>query len=149
MEAHQISVDQQKVEIVLASGMRISAQIFLPLCGMSQDRQCRVEEVLNAKELFVPFVIDQRVSLINLAQIQQLGVAASAELDPLRCLGFEHQVRVFPEIGEPLNAKIYVNLPNEKSRTKDFLNQHKRFLPFLVDDQVIYIASARITQVDG
>lgn len=149
MEAHQISVDQQTVEIVLADGRHLDGKIFLPLCGMSQAGPCRVEEVLNGAELFVPFVVDQQVSLINLAQVQQIRVASSAELDPLRCLGFEHNVRVFPEVGDFLSAKIYVNLPNEKSRTKDFLNQRKRFLPFLVGDQVIYIASGRITKVEG
>lgn len=149
MEAHQISVDQQSVEIVLADGSHLKGEIFLPLRGMSHTAPCRVEDVLNGAELFVPFVIDQQVRLINLAQVQQIRVAASVELDPLRCLGFEHNVRVFPEVGETLKAKIYVNLPNEKSRTKDFLNQHKRFLPFLVEEQVIYIASGRIAKVDG
>jgi hypothetical protein len=149
MESQQISVDQQTVGIVLANGTCLEGQIFLPLCGISQAKPCRVEEVLNGTELFVPFTIDRQVRLINLAQIQQIRVAASAELDPLRCLGFEHNVRVFPEIGDPVSAKIYVNLPNEKSRTKDFLNQHKRFLPFLVGEQVVYIASGRIAKVEG
>ncbi len=76
-----------------------------------------------------------------------MTTAAAEELDPLLELGEEHLIQVEATHGEAIQAKILVNLPGGRTRVKDFLNQEDRFLHFLYQDQILYIARKRILRV--
>jgi hypothetical protein len=57
-------------------------------------------------------------------------------------------VRVTTAVEDPIRARIFVNLPHGHNRAKDFLNQKKRFLLFLLGEQVVYLARKRILLVE-
>jgi hypothetical protein len=148
MEDRRVSVETRQVELVLVTGDRISGEFFLQLQGMHLTGPQRVGEVLNAEECFLPLRIADSVRLVNLDQIVAVYTASEGEFDPLLMLGEEHQIQVTPVVGEPIKVKIHVNLPSGRNRAKDFLNQPKRFLLFLYNDQVVYLARNKILQVE-
>ncbi|MCF6179119.1 MAG: hypothetical protein L3J63_06990 [Geopsychrobacter sp.] len=148
MNEQRIKVDSRNIEIVLASGERLQAEIFLQLHGLHLTGPQRVGEVLNGEESFLPIRIDQGVRLVNLDQVIAVYVAASDEFDPLLELGAEHEVYVTSMVGDSLKARIFVNLPHGRNRAKDFLNQPKRFLLFLQEKTVVYLAKKSILLVE-
>ena len=147
MEDQRISVETRRIELVLANGSRVAGETFLQLHGTHLTGPQRVGEVLNAADNFLPVRNGGRVELINLQQVVAVYVSAEEEFDPLLELGEEHQVRVTSTAGEPLEARIFVNLPGGKNRVKDFLNQRDRFLQFLRNERVVYLARDFILSV--
>ncbi len=148
MEEQRIRVDSRKVELVMADGARLTGEVFLQLQGVHLAGPQRIAELLNGEDVFLPVRLDDGVKLVNLEQVVALYAAAEEELDPLLTLGTEHRIRVVTGEGAPLEARIYVNLPSGNNRAKDFLNQPKRFLLFILGAQVVYLARKRILRVE-
>ncbi len=148
MEDRRVSVETRRIELVLGTGARISGEVFLQLQGIHLTGPQRVGELLNSEESFLPVRIEGAVKLINLDQVVRVQVAAADEFDPLLTLGEEHRIRVTAVVGEALEVRIFVNLPSGRNRAKDFLNQQKRFLLSLLDEQVVYLARDRILLVE-
>ncbi len=148
MNDPRINVDSRQSEVVLSNGERLVGQIFLQLYGLHLTSPQRIAEALNGAENFLPVRIGEKVKLINLDQVMAVYALAADEFDPLLALGEEHRVRVTPGVGEPLEARIFVNLPNGHHRVKDYLNQPARFLLFLVGEQVVYMARRWILLVE-
>ena len=148
MEDQRISVDTRPVEMILSDDSRIEGEVFLKLQGARHSGPQRVGDLLNGEELFLPVRRDGKVCMVNLDQVVSVAVAADQEFDPLLELGKEHRICVVPAAGEPLDVRIFVNLPGGHVRVKDFLNQPKRFLQLLHSERVVYIARKRILRVD-
>lgn len=147
MDDQRISVETRRIKLTLSNGSQLSGETFLQLHGEHLTGLQRVEEILNGEEIFLPFRYAGKVELINLTQVVSLAVAAEEEFDPLLALGEEHQVRIETTVGEALDVRIFVNLPDGRTRVKDFLNQPVRFLLLLHEDQVIYLARNHILRV--
>jgi len=147
MDNQRIIVETCDVELVMVNGLRICGETFLQLQGVYLTGPQRVGELLNDDETFLPLRHDGQVQLVNLEQTVSVSLSAELEFDPLLTLGEEHRVRVEAVAGDAIEARIFVNLPGNKSRVKDFLNQKVRFLPFLVNDRVVYIARKKILRV--
>ena len=147
MDDQRIIVETCAVELVMVNGLRIHGETFLQLQGIYLTGPQRVGELLNGDETFLPVRAGSQVQLVNLEQVVSVSLSAELEFDPLLTLGEEHQVRVEPVAGDAIEARIFVNLPGNKSRVKDFLNQKIRFLPFLDHDRVVYFARERILRV--
>lgn len=148
MDSQKISVETRQVELLMTNGTIISGETFLQLHGAHQIGTQRVGEVINSGEDFLPVKgKDGGVELINLEQVVSVATATEREFDPLLELARKHDIQVEAVGGEALDAQIYVDLPGGQNRVKDFLNQDKRFLHFVRDDQVVYIARQRIMRV--
>jgi hypothetical protein len=122
--------------------------MYLQLHGFHQSGTQRVGEVLNGENNFLPVRTSEGLKLVNLAQIVTVSVSAEIEFDPILSLGEEHPVRVTTSTGDTLDTRIYVNLPSGRNRAKDFLDQKKRFLLFIVEENVVYIARRKILLVE-
>ncbi len=147
MNDQRISVETRKVELTLSNGSQLSGETFLQLHGEHLLGLQKVGEILNGEDNFLPLRYEGKVELINLEQVVSVAVSAEEEFDPLLTLGEEHQLWVEPTIGEPLDVHIFVNLPGGCNRVKDFLNQQCRFLLFLHEKQIVYLARNRILRV--
>ena len=147
MDDRRIMVEPRGVELTLSSGLQLHGDFFLQLHGAHLTGLQRVEEILNESDCFVPIRVDGRVELINLEQVVSVSLLAEMEIDPLLTLGSEHRICVEPAVGPPLALRIFVNLPSGRERAKDFLNQPRRFLPFLQEDRLLYLARAWILRV--
>ncbi|MDX2479126.1 MAG: hypothetical protein QNK24_02175 [Desulfuromusa sp.] len=147
MDEQRISVETRRVELTLSNGLQLTGETFLQLHGKHLTGVQRVGEILNGEDNFLPLRYGGKVQLINLEQVVSISVAAEEEFDPLLALGEEHQLWVEPTVGEALNVRIFVNLPGGRNRVKDFLNQKRRFLLLLQEDQIIYLAQNKILRV--
>ncbi|MFO7578349.1 MAG: hypothetical protein R6W66_11550 [Pelovirga sp.] len=147
MDDRRIMVEPRGVELTLSSGLQLHGELFLHLQGTHLSGLQRVEEILNDADSFMPIRSGGNVELINLEQVVCVSLAAAEEIDPLLTLGSEHRIRVEPAVGAPLALRIFVNLPSGRERVKDFLNQPRRFLPFLQEDRLLYLARAWILRV--
>jgi len=147
MDDQRIIVEACQISMMMVNGLRIHGETFLQLQGAYLTGPQRVGELLNGNETFLPVRDASQVQLVNLEQVVSVSLSAELEFDPLLTLGEEHRVRVEPVAGDTIEARIFVNLPGNKSRVKDFLNQKVRFLPFLNNDRVVYFARKRILRV--
>jgi hypothetical protein len=147
MDDQRIIVETCQISMVMVNGLRIHGETFLQLQGVYLTGPQRVGELLNGDETFLPVRDGSKVQLVNLEQVVSVSLSAELEFDPLLTLGEEHRVWVEPVAGDTIEARIFVNLPGNKSRVKDFLNQKVRFLPFLDNDRVVYFARKRILRV--
>ncbi|MBN1956823.1 MAG: hypothetical protein JXQ81_09425 [Desulfuromonadales bacterium] len=144
MDDQRISVETRYIEVLMSNGKQVSGEAFLQLHGAHLAGPQRIGEAINGDEDFLPLRSKHGIELINLKQVISVVTAAEEEFDPLLKLGEEHRIQVEPAVGETLHLRIFVNLPGGKTRVKDFLNQDKRFLLFLHDDKVLYLARNRI-----
>lgn len=148
MDEQRLEMNSCPVNLLLATGDELNGEVFLQLVGAHGVGGQRVGELLNGSDCFLPLRNDDKVTLVNLRQVVAIRVAANMEADDLTRLGDHHQVEVSTSVGQRFSASIYVNLPNHRGRVKDFLNQHQRFLPFFVDEQMVYLNFRFIVQVE-
>jgi len=138
----------RRIELQLANGERLKGEVFLQLVGSRGLGAQRVGELLGSEDCFLPVRSNGRVTLVNLRQVVSLTVAAEDEADELSRLGEQYEVKVRTAVGEQFAATIFVNLPNDRGRVKDFLNQRLRFLPFFCDRNVVYLNFRYILEVE-
>jgi hypothetical protein len=143
----RIDVATRSADLVLASGNRLQGEIFLQLHSLHLSGPERVGEALNSDDIFLALETSDGVELVNLELVVSVSVEAEEEFDPLLALGTRQQVWLQTALGEEFDAEIYINLPSDRTRVKDFLNQPYRFLPILHDNKVSYIARNRIMRV--
>jgi hypothetical protein len=143
----RIDVANRSVSVVLASGNRLCGKVFLHLQNELLSGPERVSDALNNGENFLALETDEGIELLNLDMVISVSVAAEEEIDPLLTLGNRRRIWLQTALGEEFTAEIYINLPSDKTRVKDFLNQPSRFLPILHQDKIIYIARNRIMSV--
>lgn len=142
----RLMVDVRHIRVLMTNGFCASGDTFVQQ-GSHLSGPQRVEDLLNGDESFLPLRNESGTQLFNLEQIVSVSVAAEHELNPLLTLGHEHRIRVQPVIGDGIDVRIFVSLPGNAPRVKDFLNQKKRFLLFVQDDQVLYLARNKILRV--
>jgi hypothetical protein len=131
----------------LATGEEIQGEIFLQLVGLRGFGEQRLEELLNGEDCFLPVRCAGDVTLVNLRQIASISVPDDQHNNTLMKLGVRHLVSVRTTVGKSFEAEIYVNLPSNRTRVKDFLNQKQRFFPFFADNRLIYLNFRYILQV--
>lgn len=148
MEDQRISVEARSVELTLTDGSKLAGEMYLQLHGLHQSGTQRVGEVLNGENNFLPVRTAEGLKLVNLAQVVTVSVSAEIEFDSILSLGKKHSVVVTVSTGDSLDALIYVNLPSGRNRAKDFLDQKKRFLLFIVEENVVYVARKKILLVE-
>ncbi|WP_029918384.1 hypothetical protein [Pelobacter seleniigenes] len=147
MENQRISVETRAVRITLRTGVQLEGELFLQMHGAHQFGPQRVGEVLNGAEPFIPLRHEGKIDLLNLHQVIAVETPASDEFDELLRLGKEYRVEVHMTAGPALQLATFVSLPDEHNRIKDFLNQGRKFLLFLQDDRVVYLAGKEIVRV--
>lgn len=147
MKECQVEVSTRKVELTFSNGSRLSGEMFLQLHSAHLTGPQRLDEILNGEETFLPLRTATWVELINLDQVVSITTEVQDELDPLLVLGAEHRLKIETLNGEILPLYTFINLPETTNRTKDFLNQKKRFLLFLREGEIVYLARNRIIRV--
>jgi hypothetical protein len=147
MAEQKLATEVCPIIMQLATGEEIQGEIFLQLVGIRGFGEQRLEELLNGEEHFLPVRCKEEVSLVNLRRVASISVPEDKENNTLMKLGVCHRVSVWTTVGNPFEADIYVNLPSNRTRVKDFLNQKQRFLPFFADDRLVYLNFRYIVQV--
>lgn len=147
MEDHRISVQTKKVDISLSNGETISGEIFLQLHGSKSYGLQKIGEILNGEDAFIPVRHGNKTELINLCHIISLSCDSTEEIDELQALGHHYVVSVETPNKTFHNLHVYVNLPTDHERIKDFLNQNRIFFLFLSNDKALYLRRDKIIKV--
>lgn len=129
----------QQVDIILSDGSGFAGKVFL----LSET----LHDVLNAKGSFIPVKTTKGVLLLNLSQIVSVTIQAQLEQDELMTLGKRHDIRVMMVDGKEMEGNIFVNLPKESFRVKDFLDQSLSFLPLFQPNLIVYLNKQFILSV--
>jgi hypothetical protein len=147
MVEQRIAKTTRKVQVTLLNGQQLSGEVFLSLYGTHHAGQ-RLGELLNGEDDFIPFKTAETVSILNTAQILMVKTEATEELDELMTLGKRYSIQVAtPHHRKMLQAEVYVNLPAETSRVRDWLNQPIDFLCLFLADDIIYLNRKQIISV--
>lgn len=147
MSEHKLATRSCHIEMQLATSELLQGEIFLQLVGAHSFGGQRLDELLNSEDCFLPLRNDGEVTLVNLRQVASISIPDDKEKNSMMRLGERHLVSVRTSVGAPFEAEVYVNLPSNRTRVKDFLNQKLRFLPFFTGDQVVYLNFRYILQV--
>ena len=76
---------------------------------------------------------------MNTSQIAAVRIRLELEKDDLMTLGKKYTVRVKTARGKGVVGEVYVDLPEETCRVKDYLNQPLRFFPLFQLTSIVYI----------
>jgi len=147
MGEQKLATRSCQIEMQLATGEMLQGEIFLQLVGAHGLDGQRLDELLNSEDCFLPIRNEGGVTLVNLRQVASISIPDDQENNSMMKLGERHLVSVKTSVGAPFEAEVYVNLPSNRTRVKDFLNQKLRFLPFFAGDQVVYLNFRYILQV--
>ncbi|HAD81142.1 MAG: hypothetical protein A2509_08875 [Candidatus Edwardsbacteria bacterium RIFOXYD12_FULL_50_11] len=125
----------------------IKGDLFLSLMAKNHIGQETVLDFMNEPEEFFVLKVATApsINIINKARIMEVSVALEVEAADLNreAMGIKEEpmTAVFND-NFKLSGKAYIDLPPEKSRTIDFLNQSERFF-LLVTDHTAHIVNRR------
>lgn len=147
MAEQKIVKNTRKVQVTLCDGRQIPGEVFLALFGAHHSGQQHLDELLNGEETFIPFRTGNSISLLNIEKIMMMKTESREEFDELMTLGKKYLVKVAVQNCKVLQGEVFVNLPDDNSRVRDWLNQSTRFLPIFFPDAIIYVNRAQIISV--
>jgi len=125
----------------------IKGDLFLSLVAKNHIGKETVLDFMNETEDFFVLKVATApsINIINKARIMEVSVALDVEITDLdmEAMGIkEEPMTVVFNDNFKLSGKAFIDLPPEKSRTIDFLNQGDRFF-LLVTDHTAHIVNRR------
>ncbi len=150
MSGPKIQKLSRTVVFTLTDGSQIKGDVFLRLYTQSHDSVQRLGELLNDEEnFFIPVKTTPgaSVTLLNLDHIVSVQTERQIETDEWLVMGNNTPVRIKTYNQEPLEGEIYINLPNDCCRPKDFFNQDLKFFPLFQANHVVYVNYRHILSV--
>jgi hypothetical protein len=99
----------------------------------------RVGDLLNGQLLFIPVKTALGATLLNISQIVTATVGSEFEKDDLMTLGKKYSVNIKMTQGKEIKGDVFVNLPEENMRIKDYFNQSSHFFTIFQSSFIIYI----------
>jgi hypothetical protein len=147
MEDQKIAKIRRQVLFTLADGSTVDGEVFLNLYEARHERPQRVGELLNSDDAFIP--VETAAGTIHLNSINIVSAQTSfmEEGDELMRLGEQYRVQIATSLGTVIVGQVFVNLPHERSRVSDYLNQRQRFCRVLRAEEIIYIGTRFILSV--
>ena len=129
---------------------KVKGEVFLGLYEARHAGPQKVGDLLNDRLSFVPVKTTKKKSiLINVSQIVSVTVDSKFEKDELMTLGKRYAVRIKMTYGKEVIGEIFVNLPEETLRVKDYFNQSVQFFTVFKASTIIYINRRFILSIEG
>lgn len=150
MNGRKIQKLSRTVVFTLTDGSQIEGDVFLRLYTQSHDSVQRLGELLNDEgNYFIPVktMDETAVTLLNLDHVVSVQTERQTETEDWLVLGKNHPVTIKTFNQEPLEGEIFINLPNDSCRAKDFFNQHLKFFPLFQANHVVYVNYRHILSV--
>lgn len=139
MDEQRIEKEVRRAVLELYDGRRLEGEVFLRLYEAHHAGSQKIGDLLNGDLSFIPVRTGGRIMLINVTRIVSVEVRQDDELDELMTLGRKYTVGVTMLDGKQRRGEIYVNLPDESSRFKDYINQPVRFFPLIESGLIVYV----------
>ena len=147
MEDQKIVKNRRQVLFTMADGSTIEGKVFLSLYEARHERPQRVGELLNSDDAFIPVETEAGMIHLNIINIVTAQTLLQEEGDELMRLGEQYRVQVATSLGTAIEGQVFVNLPHDRSRVSDYLNQGESFCRVLRADEIIYVGTRFILSV--
>lgn len=147
MTEQKIAKNRQQVVFSLADGSEMEGDVFLSLYEAHRQGPQRVGELLNGRDTFIPLKTADGTVHLNIRNVIKARIPTEQERHDLMMLGKKYRVRIATLQGETIEGDIYVDLPRDRSRVSDYLNQPERFLRIFVSGHIVYMARRLILTV--
>lgn len=139
MDERKIEKQTQVVVFGMSDHREINGEVFLRLYEAQHTGRQKVGDLLNDQQLFIPVKTLQGPVLLNVSQIVTVTVGSGFEKDDLMILGKKYTVCIRTTQNIEIKGDIFVNLPEEVSRVKDYFNQSLQFFAIFQHSSIIYI----------
>lgn len=147
MDEQKIAKNRRSVFFTLADGSTVEGKVFLSLYEACHEGPQRVGNLLNSVDAFIPVDTPDGMLHLNIVNIVAAFTPIVEEKHELMTLGASHRVQITTSLGSVIDGEIFVNLPNDRNRVSDYLNQGDRFCRVFLPEKVVYIGSRYILTV--
>jgi hypothetical protein len=146
MSDYRIEKVRHRVELTLASGLRLEGDIFLQAFARFRAGPEEPLDVLNDDAQFLPLVLpSDEILLVQKSQIAVVATALPQSEDPAEAGVIGMHVELVFVHGESLIGSVFPELRADRPRLVDFLNNTPlRFLPLFAADQLLLFSTAHI-----
>lgn len=146
MDDYRIEKVRHRVELTLASGVRLDGDIFLQAFARFKAGPEEPLDVLNESAPFLPLVLpSSELLLVQKAQIAVVATALPQSDDPAEAGVVGMHVEIVFVNGESRIGSVFPELRADRPRLVDFLNDTPlRFVPLFATDQLLLISTAHI-----
>lgn len=135
----KIDMATREVEFVLADGTELKGQVFVSMHSTRGGGTQRIDELLSQDDRFLPFRTPDGFLLLNSSRVMLARVGLEENVSELTRMGEKYQVRMTTTLGTTVTAEIFVNLPKDYQRVKDYLNHPVKFLTCFTEEHVLYV----------
>lgn len=147
MDDQKITKSRRNVIFTLADGSTVEGKVFLSLYEACHEGPQRVGDLLNSVDAFIPVDTPNGMLHLNIVNIVTAHTPISAEKHELMTLGAKHGVQITTSLGSVIDGEVFINLPHERNRVSDYLNQGERFCRVFLSEQIVYIGCRYILTV--
>jgi hypothetical protein len=149
VDERKIQKQTQDVVFEMSDKSEVSGEVFLGLYEAHHTGRQKVGDLLNEQLSFVPVKTARGAILLNMSHIVTVAVRLEVEKDDLMTLGTKYAVRIKTTQGKEVSGDIFVNLPEEISRVKDYFNQPFHFFTIFQPTIIIYINRRFILSIEN
>jgi hypothetical protein len=145
-----LKVPKKKVplKINFVGGESIQGNIFLSSQSPLHYGEELVIDLLNDKDPFFPFEIEEPFSIRIINKKNIISVTTSEDLKSDEVIGKKEKIKIILTDGQQLIGELIINQPEYKSRVLDFFNvNERRFFELFNKSEVYYININHISQV--
>lgn len=147
MDDQKITKNRRSVFFTLTDGSTVEGKVFLSLYEACHEGPQRVGNLLNSVDAFIPVDTSNGMLHLNIANIVSAHTPISEEMNDLMTLGAKYRVQITTSLGSIIEGEVFVNLPHNRNRVSDYLNQRERFYRVFLPEKIVYIGSCHILTV--
>ena len=147
MNDQKIVKNRRQVLFTLADGSTVEGKVFLSLYEASHEGPQRVGALLNSDDGFIPVETAGGMIHLNIINIVAAQTPLMEEGDELMRLGEQYPVQITTALGTVIEGQVFVNLPHDRNRVSDYLNQRDRFCRVFLAEKIIYVGTRFILSV--
>ena len=141
MDEQKIAKNRRRVLFTLADGSTVEGKVFLSLYEACHEGPQRVGELLNSVDAFIPVETTNGMLHLNISNIIAAYTPIMEEGNELMTLGQRHKVQITTSLGTVIEGEVFVNLPHDRNRVSDYLNQGERFCRVFLPEGIVYVGT--------
>ncbi|OPL19075.1 MAG: hypothetical protein AVO35_12415 [Candidatus Aegiribacteria sp. MLS_C] len=135
----RIDMATREVEFVLTDGSELKGQVYVSMHSKSGAGIQRIDELLSVGDQFLPFRSSDGFLLLNRSRVMLARVSLEENTGELARMGEKYRVKMTTILGTTITAEIFVNLPKDYQRVKDYLNHPVKYFTCFTEEHVLYV----------
>ncbi|MFO8182685.1 MAG: hypothetical protein R6U39_00795 [Candidatus Aegiribacteria sp.] len=144
----KIDMATREVEFVLTDGTELKGDVYLSMHSTTGAGSQKIDELLSEGDQFLPFRTPDGFLLVNSSRVMMARVGLEENVGELTRMGEKYRVKMVTTLGTAIEAEIFVNLPKDYQRVKDYLNHQLKYLTCFTGEHVLYVNREYILLVE-